>query len=191
MAICVPTRSVAVSFCVALALLLLAVPSASRAASQPDQFCKGDPCVIKKNKSVDDGAFLDFGDRDVVLDAVLDVGSGSMTLSAGSLTMVGSSQLKGVGGKSKPGGHIRIQTSGDIALDSDRNGGAVRLNGADGGILTVRPHEVDKVGIEQTHSFFERHLQIPALGLLDRNNLDVLVEREVSRVPAEIDQEPI
>ena len=86
------TRRVTVCAGVSFSLLLLAVPSASHAKSQPDQFCKGDPCVIRKTQNVDPNTRLDFEGRHVVLDGILDLGSGSLTLKAASFTMRSSAE---------------------------------------------------------------------------------------------------
>jgi hypothetical protein len=108
------------------------------ALTTPDDLCTGNPCVISSNKNIESGSIIDFGTRDVILERTLDVGSGSMTLRAGSFTVQESGQLRGKGGASGPGGAIVIETVNDILIDSTPTGGAVNLNGADAGALLLR-----------------------------------------------------
>lgn len=118
-----------------LALLLALAPAA--AATVPDDLCAGDPCVIAAGThSVEPGSLLDFGSRAVVLEGVLDVGSGSATLLAGSFEIRGTGQLRGRGGTAGSGGTFVVRTTGDIRLGGTATW-AVDLSGADAGALTL------------------------------------------------------
>ncbi|MBI3786307.1 MAG: hypothetical protein HY270_23200 [Deltaproteobacteria bacterium] len=80
------------------------------------------PCSITKTFSVADGCSLDFGSRAVTMTATgeLDIGSGSVTVDAGSFNMVAGSFINGHGiqnsGPGAGGGTIAIVTSGDVTL---------------------------------------------------------------------------
>ena len=124
---------------------MLSAPGAALAISTANELCddpNSNPCVIPSGTyDIDPLSVLDFGSRDVELNGKLDVGSGFATILAGSLTMLGNSQLKGVGAGSgeltEAGGSFIVRTTGDIIIDSGNNGGAVRLNGFDGGDLDL------------------------------------------------------
>ena len=121
----------------ALLGLMLGWAAHAGAVSDPDDFCTGNPCVITRNKDVDDRAIVDFGSRDVILQAGLDVGSGLATLRAGSFLIRHPGKLRGLGGTTENGGRFRIDVQNDIAIESNASLGAVRLNGRSGGELTL------------------------------------------------------
>jgi hypothetical protein len=116
----------------------LAVIPPAFAANQPNQFCTGDPCVIDVDRAVDNLAIVDFGSRAVVLNATLDVGTGSATFLAGSFTMNSTGQILGLGTSTLPGGTFTLTTTGNIQLLGTKTTGAVRMNGTSGGGLNLR-----------------------------------------------------
>lgn len=119
-----------------IAFLGVAHGERASALSNPDDFCTGNPCTISSNKFVDNLAVVDFGSRDVILTAELDVGTGSATLRAGSFSILHPGRLRGQGGTVNNGGSFAIETVNDILIDSAPFEGAIRLTGRTGG--TVR-----------------------------------------------------
>ncbi len=125
------------------ALLTLAYPARLWALSSPNSFCTGDPCVIASDKTADADVVLDFGNRAVVLGAVLNVDSlptgntGSLTILARTFSITANGQIKATGSTTASGGNVLIETTDDIALDGTRSTGAVRLVGSDAGNLTL------------------------------------------------------
>ena len=117
--------------------LLLSSAERASALTTADDLCTGNPCIISSNQNIDNGSVLDFGFRLVILEAKLDVGSGSMRLLCGGLTVQGKGQLRGKGGLGSPGGSIIIESWLDIVLNGTPLGGTVMLNGTDGGTLSL------------------------------------------------------
>ena len=123
-------------------LLLAGGAQPASALSTPNQFCTGDPCVITSNKEADAGITLDFGTRTVILQATLtmkDLPSGavgSLTIKAGSFSIIGGGQVKGFSSNA-PGGSLTIQVTNSIQINSTVGSGAVRLSGQDAGSLTL------------------------------------------------------
>ncbi len=125
------------------AVLLLAVGQRAAALSTVNQFCTGDPCIISSPKDVDPGAMLDFGTRTVILQSTLNLlalpsgAIGSVTIHAGSFSIIGSNgQITGFSATFS-GGSVEIDADNDIQLNSTNGGGAVRLYGQDAGSLTL------------------------------------------------------
>jgi hypothetical protein len=108
---------------------------AASAASLPNDFCTGDPCVISSNKTIDNGAIVDFGTRAVIVQAELSVGTGTATINAGSFSIPHPGKLRGQGTTSTSGGTLTINVVNDIAINSTAVGGAVNFNGQSGGTL--------------------------------------------------------
>ena len=147
-----PLAAVAASW-----LALGAVPA--RAVSDASGLCPAtdDPCVVFTTIPVDDGAVLDLGMRtlEVFPEGRLDVGAGTMNISAGALVLRADGRLVGSGGKifvkttgairmeatsrvdvaATLGGLIHLQAAGDVTiagvLDSHSSGPA------DGGLVAV------------------------------------------------------
>ena len=125
-----------------LALLLACGSRPASALNSANQFCSGDPCVITSAKDVDAGAVLDFGTRAVVLQNIMTLlplpsgDIGSVTILAGSFSIIGSGQIKG-SSTDFNGGSITITVVNDIHLDSTVSLGGIRLSGLDGGNLTL------------------------------------------------------
>ena len=118
-----------------LALLLALAPGA--AATVPGDLCTGDPCVIPAGTHpVDTGSVLDFGPRAVVLEGVLDLGSGAVTLLAERFEIRGTGQVRGRGGAGASGGTLVVRTTGNIELTGTATW-AIDLSGADAGALTL------------------------------------------------------
>lgn len=89
---------------------------------------QGNTCFVDNRECpVVGGSTLDFGDLDVVLrqGTKLDVGTGTMTLLAGSLTLQPGTALLGHGGA------ILVQTARDIAVLRPTSGSAARIDVAD------------------------------------------------------------
>lgn len=125
-----------------LALLLGGVGTAA-GLSNPNDFCTGNPCVIASDKVVDHGAVLDFGTRTVVLQRQLTIGPrpgggvGTFTLRCGTFQIsTANGVIQGVS-SSGPGGTAIIEAINDIQLNGTAGSGAVRLNGIDGGGLSL------------------------------------------------------
>jgi len=114
---------------------------ADRAAAQaifdPDFFCTGDPCIITTDVEVPDGSDVNFGNRHVILAATLEIGSGSFFLAAGRLTVASTGQFRAKGAVGFDGGDLDIDIDGDIELNSTVPGGAILLDGLDGGFLVL------------------------------------------------------
>jgi hypothetical protein len=127
------------------ALLLLTVAAARPALglSNPGDFCSGDPCVISSPKTVSNGAVLDFGTRTVVLQNVLTIGvasptaDGSFTLKCGTFQITGAGQIKGTDADGQAGS-ATIEAVNNIQINGTTAAGAVRLNGATGGTLSLK-----------------------------------------------------
>jgi hypothetical protein len=115
-----------------------AVCTAAQITSQePSCPAVGIICLISKQYSIDNGCTLDFGGRDVTLQAsgVLTIGSRSFTLRARTVTLLG--RINGVAiGISAAGGMVTIETSGDLTIGAsgtidvrgNRTGGAIIAN---------------------------------------------------------------
>ena len=117
-------------------MLALSIPSSvAQAASEADELCLGDPCVIVGSHAIDPFSFLDFADRAVHLQGVLQIGAGSVTLVAGSLRIAASGSIAG-GDASTPGGTLDVDVAGDVILEGSLGAG-IDLRGAPGGALTV------------------------------------------------------
>ncbi len=111
--------------------LLVGLPWGARAGLLVEDLCSGDPCVISEDVDGDVGGVLtlDFGDVDVVLEAVVDLGETDLQLVAGSFAIRGDGQLRG-------GASLTIETDNDIVLDGTRTTGTVRML-ADSPTLTL------------------------------------------------------
>ncbi len=112
-----------------LSVLLTAAPVLGGVT--PDDLCAGDPCVITANANLagQGDLGLDFGDRDVVIEAVVDVGDASLRLDAQNLEIRGSGQLRGLES-------MVLNATGDLVLDGRRESGVIRMV-ADGASLTL------------------------------------------------------
>jgi hypothetical protein len=111
------------------------------------------PCSITRPFDVGDGCTLDFQTRDVTVggNGQFDVGSGIMTIKAGSLTVAVGGRLFGIGNGTTPptnrGGMVTIQTTGamtieksgtavgEIDVSGSAQGGTVRIEA--GGTVTI------------------------------------------------------
>ena len=90
------------------------------------------PCAINKNYTIANGCTLDFGTRTVTVKGTLDVGAGSMTLKAGSLTVASGGKIQGLGNSPPPGDHggmITIQTTGAVVVDKAAANGIIDVSG--------------------------------------------------------------
>jgi len=122
-------------------------PSACTAAdvSAQDPSCPGGtgPCTIAKTFQVGDGCTLDFGARTVTLTGTLNIGSGVVTVNAGSLVIAATGLIDGRGTQSTPpgslGGSITINASSNVTIQ--RSGsifGKINVSGNDcGGFITI------------------------------------------------------
>ncbi len=100
-------------------------------ATTADDLCNptADPCLVTGTHVVDSGSVIDAGTRELRVQGRLDVGGGSMTLRAGTLTVPG--QLRAPGTGSTTGGTI-IAEAGAISLT-----GTIDASGAPGGTVTL------------------------------------------------------
>lgn len=129
------TRPGTIGAAAALLCILLLKPLAVLGQDDPNVYCTGDPCEIAADIEVEDGTDVDFNGRVVVLSGILSVRDGEMTIRAGELQIVGQGQLNASRGDG--GGSFEILTTGDVRIDGERDSGAIRLVGEDGGILTI------------------------------------------------------
>jgi len=107
---------------------LLAAPALATTAND---ICapSANPCLVQGTVLVSDGSILEFGTRALILQrpgSRLDIGSGSVTIRAGSLTMNPGSSILGAPacGSTPPfptGGLLVAEVTGDIALLRDGN----------------------------------------------------------------------
>ena len=111
----------------AAALGAMALAPASQATTADNVCAPGsDPCYLKKGTTlvVTNGSVLDFGQRQLVLPGgsgtKLDIGSGSVTILAGGLTMNPGSSIVGSSGPSV-GGNLLVQVTGSIEVLRDGN----------------------------------------------------------------------
>lgn len=115
--------------------LVVAVASRGRAnATTADDLCapNADPCSVATRVTVTDGSVLAFGTRALVIETegALDVGSGMMTITAGSLTVLGGAALQ-ANGRGEAGG--RISVSADTIIIA----GTISADGTDGGTVAL------------------------------------------------------
>jgi hypothetical protein len=109
----------------------------SQAQNDPSAYCTAGPmCSINREIEVTDGSDVDFGNRIVNVAAIVSVRSGSMTIRAAELRILGDGQLNGNRGEG--GGSFTVITDGDIRIDGTRQSGAVQVSGQNGGTLTLR-----------------------------------------------------
>ncbi len=117
-------------------VFVLAAPSA-HAVSDPNELCTGDPCVISQDAFVDNLVLLDFGARNVVLQAQLSIDSGTVSIVAGSFLVEGNGRLLGQGSTGNDGGDLSIFTTGDIQLSGSGSVGTAIFTGFSGGSLLL------------------------------------------------------
>ncbi|HWP64768.1 MAG TPA: hypothetical protein VNO26_02500 [Candidatus Limnocylindria bacterium] len=116
------------------AIGLLALCAGPARATTANDVCApaDNPCVLKKGTTllVTNGSVLDFGNRALVLPTgsgtKLDIGSGTVTIIAGSLTLNPGSSIVGaptcgVTPPFPPGGSLTITVAGDVAVLRDGN----------------------------------------------------------------------
>ncbi len=101
-------------------------------------------CSIRGSYAVADGCVLDFGDRVVVLEsnARLVVGSGTLTLRAGALTMRSASLIDARGqGTSSPGnrgGRVMLEVAGPVLLEAGSTRARIDVSGtAAAGVIAI------------------------------------------------------
>jgi hypothetical protein len=121
-----------------LALALSATPRAWTAAAwatAADDLCaaSADPCVVATVIAVDDGSVLDFGTRalTVARGGRLDVGSGTVAVIAGTLTIESGGEIRARGGGTEPGGAVQV-VANTISV-----GGTINVSGESGGGVTL------------------------------------------------------
>ncbi len=103
-----------------------------------DDLCTGDPCFITGTHAIGDCTNLDFGNRQVELQGILDLlPEASMTLSAGGFEMTTTGGIEGAGScPAVKGGNVQINVDvGDIQIAGTgaSDGSAIDLRGAHGG----------------------------------------------------------
>jgi len=148
----------------ALSLTLLASAAPVRAVSTAADLCgpSADPCVVGRNLKADPGSVFDLGGRALEMDSTarLDVGTGAMTIIAGSFRMRANARLLGRGGRititttgvielasqtridvsetsslNDVPGIIRLQAGGDVSIDGLLDASAVQKN--EGGAVEI------------------------------------------------------
>jgi cysteine-rich repeat protein len=129
---------------VAALLAALLVPGGAGATTAADLCAPAAPaCVVTQSREVDPGSILDFGSRPLTVraGASLDVGPGTMTIMAASLTLEPGAALLARGrGTSERGGLVSVTTTGDIRLAaSGQTRARIDLSARDaGGRLRLR-----------------------------------------------------
>lgn len=115
--------------------LLLLVWSAPALATSAIDLCaaNADPCVVSTPVPVTNLSVIDVGARELRIDAggALDVGSGTMTIRAGRLTVNANGFVRAAGSTSASGGTITIE-AGAVTV-----AGSVEANGAPAGTINI------------------------------------------------------
>ena len=137
--------------CVAAILLAIGLLNAdgrpASAVSEASELCTGNPCVINGTYPIDHFSTLDFGSAQVILNGTLDVGTGTMTILAGSFQIAASGKILADGANSaETGGSVEIATEGDILIDGTNASGAIVLSGCGGGDLLLQSNSGDVRG---------------------------------------------
>ena len=128
-------RTALCSLTAVTALLMASPPARATVASD---LCTGDPCVINGTHLVSNLSDLDFGSASVVLNGTLDVGTGDMTIQAGSFQITSSGRILARSTTSaSPGGGVAITTTTDILIQGTASGGAIDMSGCGGGTLDL------------------------------------------------------
>ena len=120
--------------CGVLALALLALPARVMATTANDLCAAAaDPCTVSTAVVVSDGSTIDVGTRELRIAAggALDVGSGTMTLMAGRLTVNAGGFVRALGTSTTSGGTITAH-AGDVT-----NAGTIDASGTPGGSITI------------------------------------------------------
>jgi cysteine-rich repeat protein len=117
-----------------LALALAALPAPLLATTAND-LCMptANPCVVSTTVAVTDDSIIDVGARELRIanGGALNVGGGTMTLQAATLTISAGGFVRALGTGSTPGGAIAIQV-GDLTVT-----GGLEANGAPGGSIAI------------------------------------------------------
>ena len=117
------------------ALLLLALSSPVLATTAND-ICaaNADPCVVATPIPVTNLSVIDVGTRELRVNAggALDVGSGTMSIKAGRLTVNSSGFVRAAGTTSTSGGTINIETTTSVLVS-----GSIEASGAPGGTINI------------------------------------------------------
>jgi hypothetical protein len=111
-------------------LALAAAPAAGISDASGLCGAADDPCVVFATIPVDDGAMLDLGARtlEVISEGRLDVGGGTMTISAGAIVLRANGRLAGAGGK------IFLNTTGGLRTEDTSR---IDVSGPFGGLIQV------------------------------------------------------
>jgi len=126
-----------------IVIALVGLPSQRAFATTATDICPAaaDPCVVSAAHTVDPGSTLDFGARalDVQNKGKLVVGSGLMTILAGSLRVESGGNLLGNTAQDTAAS-IKVMTSGDIRIETGANGpGTVDVS------ASLNPGEIDLI----------------------------------------------
>lgn len=155
-------------------------PIAPALATTAAELCgTADPCIITMQTTVTDQSILDFGNRALRIQngGALQVGSGTMAIRAGSLTVDLGGALSARGTASQPGGTITVDVTGNILLN-----GTVEVSGAPGGFLSLHADDQLEIRNEITGNSLAEPNESPADFVLEGR--DVLVAGDISGVGA-------
>jgi cysteine-rich repeat protein len=115
--------------------VLLLVSSGPAFATDAADLCAAaaDPCVVATPVPVTNRSVIDVGTRELRIAAggALDVGSGTMTIRAGRLTVDGNGAVKAAGSTVNSGGTILVEAGAVVVA------GSIEANGTPGGTITV------------------------------------------------------
>ncbi len=117
----------------ALLLLMLSAPALATTAND---LCaaNADPCVVATPVAITNLSVIDVGTRELRINAggALDVGSGTMSIKAGRLTVNANGFVRATGTSSTTGGTINIDTTGAVAI-----AGSIDARGTPGGTINL------------------------------------------------------
>jgi hypothetical protein len=128
-------------------VLVLSFLTAARAGgTTADDLCapEADPCIVGGQVAVTDDSVLDFGARRLVIErgALVDVGTGNMTIAAGEITVEANATVQALG----PTGRIDISAGtiaivGVVSADGSSGGGNIRITATaallNGGLISA------------------------------------------------------
>jgi cysteine-rich repeat protein len=118
------------------ALLLLMLSAAPALATAANDLCaaNADPCVVATAVAVTANSVIDVGARELRINSggALDVGSGTMTIKAGRLTVNANGFIRASGTSANSGGTLDIEVTGPVMVS-----GSLNANGAPGGTINL------------------------------------------------------
>lgn len=122
--------------------VLVLLPFAAQAQFEtiPEQLCIGDPCRVVEERQIEAGADLDFGDKELKIQAELTIDPGApVTIRARRILVESGGVLKTHNQRSAfKGANLVLVASEDIIVDRPGAVAAIQMKGCDGGSLTLK-----------------------------------------------------